>query len=302
MAISTKSKPPSHYKKRIGKHHKKSKHYMKAYWPYLPISTIVGLGVFVNSLLPGAGAVLGANTDLSGTSLLSSTNQRREAANEQALNLNSQLTAAAQAKANDMVARNYWSHDTPDGKQPWSFITSAGYDYQAAGENLAYGFTSASAVLSGWMNSAEHRSNILDANYRDVGFGVAGSPNFHGSGPEVIVVAMYAEPVSASPVNISFEVKQTNPATNVLGSSVSPPPQAISRVALLTSGTYWSLTSVILLTSMAAFIFVYRHWRAWHRVLVKSEAFVVTHPWFDILLVTCGTIGVLLTRVTGFTL
>ena len=301
MAIATKSKPPSHYKKRVGKHHKASKHYVKAYWPYLPISLIVGLGVFVNSLLPTVGNVLGANTDLSGTSLLSSTNERRVADNEQPLGLNDELMQAAQAKADDMVARDYWSHDTPDGKQPWNFITAAGYNYQAAGENLAYGFTSASAVLNGWMNSPEHRANILDANYQDVGFGIASSPHYHGSGPSVVVVALYAQPVAGS-INISFAVKHTNPASNVLGSSVSPPTQSISRVALLTSGAYWSVTSVVLLTCMAAFIFVYRHWRLWHRVLVKSEAFVVTHPWFDILLVACGTVGVLLTRVTGFTL
>lgn len=301
MAIATKSKPPAHYKKRVGKHHKTSKHYAKAYWPYLPISLIVGLGFFVNSLLPGAGAVLGANTDLSGNTLLASTNQRRAADNEQPLNLNDELSQAAQAKANDMVARNYWSHDTPDGKLPWSFITASGYNYQSAGENLAYGFSSAGTVLNGWMNSPEHRANILDASYQDVGFGIASSPDFHGSGPSIVIVAMYAQPVAGS-VNISFAVKQTNPAANVLGSSVTPASQSISRVALLTSGAYWSVTSVVLITSMAAFVFFYRHWRVWHRVFVKSEAFIVTHPWLDILLVTCGTAGVLLTRVSGFTL
>jgi len=38
------------------------------------------------------------------------------------------LDSAAQAKANDMAARSYWSHNTPDGQTPWTFMTAAGYN------------------------------------------------------------------------------------------------------------------------------------------------------------------------------
>jgi len=165
-------RPTQEHKKRSGLHHHRSHDYVKTYWPYLPVLTILVAGILANSWLGHANRnVLGYATDMSIESLLTDTNQERASNGEVALGLDKQLGDAAQAKANDMAARDYWSHDTPDGKTPWTFIIKAGYNYQAAGENLAYGFTSASDTITGWMNSPEHRANILNASYRDVGFG-----------------------------------------------------------------------------------------------------------------------------------
>jgi hypothetical protein len=200
VLVATKSKrtPPRHHLKRTGQHHKSSKHYSKTYWPYLPLLVIVILGIAFSSWWSGAQRnVLGYATDVSVTSLLDGTNAQRGSNGLGALALNGQLNAAAQAKANDMAARDYWSHNTPDGATPWTFIVRAGYGYQAAGENLAYGFGSSSDTISGWMNSAEHRANILNGNYADVGFGIANAANYQGTGPETIVVAMYGKPVAA---------------------------------------------------------------------------------------------------------
>ena len=93
-----------------------------------------------------------------------------------------------------MVANDYWSDVSPDGEQPWQFITAAGYQYEAAGENLAYGFDTSEDTLIGWMNSPEHKANVLNANFTNVGFGIANSTDFQNSGEETIVVAMYGEP------------------------------------------------------------------------------------------------------------
>jgi hypothetical protein len=84
--------------------------------------------------------------------------------------MNSQLTQAAQLKAKDMFAKDYWAHNSPNGTMPWDFIKQAGYDYQYAGENLARGFTTSNDVVTAWMNSPEHRENMLSPNYHDVGF------------------------------------------------------------------------------------------------------------------------------------
>jgi hypothetical protein len=301
MAIATRPKPSVHHKKRVGKHHKTTKHYMKAYWPYIPITAIVGLGIVVNALLGGSGNVLGAQSDLSAYSLLVNTNQQRAAQDELPLHPNQQLSAAAQAKATDMVTRNYWSHDTPDGKQPWVFVTSAGYTYQTAGENLAYGFTDAASIINGWMNSKEHRDNILNASYQDVGFGIASSENYNGKGPETVVVAMYAQPVSNAVSNISFRVKQTHPASNVLGATVDTGTKPVSRIQLLTEGSApWSMVASLVILTAATTLFIVRHGRKWHAVVVRSESFVIHHPWFDILLVTVGTTAFIASRVTGF--
>jgi uncharacterized protein YkwD len=52
-------------------------------------------------------------------------------------------------------------------------IQNAGYLFSSAGENVAYGFGDAAAVMSGWMNSEGHRQNILNPNYKEIGIGYA---------------------------------------------------------------------------------------------------------------------------------
>ncbi len=48
MAIATRPKPKSYHKKRQAGHHRQSKHYVKAYWPYLPMFAILGAGVLAD--------------------------------------------------------------------------------------------------------------------------------------------------------------------------------------------------------------------------------------------------------------
>jgi uncharacterized protein YkwD len=154
MAFAVKQKTVTVNKKRVGKHRKHSQkdlhHYCCMLWPQ------------------GAG-VLGSHADLSSGALLSATNRDREQNNTADLTVNTELSQAAQSKALDMVAGNYWSHDTPDGATPWSFIEKSGYSYSKAGENLAYGFSDATTAMNAWMHSPEHRKNLLDPGYSEVG-------------------------------------------------------------------------------------------------------------------------------------
>lgn len=288
MAIATRPKPrAAHQKKRQAQHHRQNKPYLKAYWPYLPLVAIVGVGFMVNSLWNSA-QVLGADTGLTPSSLLSDTNSERQTDHEASLTMNSQLTAAAQSKANDMVKRDYWSHNTPNGDTPWTFITAAGYEYQAAGENLAYGFSSSAATLNGWMHSAEHRANILDPSYTNVGFGIANSPDFNNSGPETLIVAMYAAPLTGG---------ATVSQPTVLAASTT---QKVSRLELASNTTSMSELLVGIIGSLALLLFLLRHSLAWRRTIVKGENFVLHHPIFDMILVGVATIGVLLNHTVGF--
>lgn len=168
---------------------------------------------------PAQPAVLAYATALTADGLLQQTNQQRSNNHQEPLYINSKLTQAAQAKANDMVARNYWSHNTPDGKQPWDFIKPTGYQFTGAAENLAAGYPDNAAVINGWMNSPGHRENILNANYREVGFGYANSPNYNGQGQQTVVVAMYGEP--AGPF--------TPPAPAPAAKTVTPTNRALKR-------------------------------------------------------------------------
>jgi len=290
MALATKSKrPTAHHKKRQAQHHRHSKPYLKTYLPYLPMLMIVGAGLIINSVW-SSHAVLGAKSDFSGASLLQATNERRSANQEAALSIDAELSAAAQTKASDMAAQNYWSHTSPDGRTPWSFITATGYQYQTAGENLAYGFDGATAVVSGWMNSAEHRANILNNAYSQVGFGVASSPNYQGRGPETIVVAEYAQPLAGNTLGAS---SSTAPVDNLAAHSVS-------RIQVLTNGqAAWSALAVSALTGAALMLFVLRHGFRLKRLLNQGEFYVAHHPYVDIAIVFIITVGLLLTRSSG---
>lgn len=194
-----KPQPSRHQQKRHGKHQKHTKDFVKVYWPYIPFVMVVLIGlVFSTAWQSHANrGVLAYSTEMSINGLLSSTNQQRAANGVGALAVNSLLNQAAQAKANDMVSRNYWSHNTPDGNPPWVFINATGYSYTKAGENLAYGFASSADTVTGWMNSPPHKENLLDTAFTEVGFGYANSANFNNSGPETVVVAMYGKPTSA---------------------------------------------------------------------------------------------------------
>lgn len=186
--------------KRSASHHKKTNKYIKPYWPYLPIIAIIIAGMLMSSFLgKNNKSVLGYATDVSQYSILEKTNAQRVAAGLGALALNGQLNSAAQAKAVDMVANDYWAHTSPSGLTPWYFISNSGYVYVAAAENLAYGFTTADAVVNGWMNSPLHRANILNGTYTELGVGVVNAPNFQNLGPQTVVVAMYAKPAPPPP-------------------------------------------------------------------------------------------------------
>jgi hypothetical protein len=254
---------------------------------------IVGIGFMVNSLWSQA-AVLGANSNFTNAALLQDTNAQRMADHEQPLTLNSQLNAAAQAKANDMAAKNYWSHNSPDGKTPWSFITAAGYHYQMAGENLAYGFSNANDTVAGWMNSPTHRANILNAKYENVGFGVVQSENYQGHGPTTIIVAEYGEPAEAVPVagNGTAGLQDTQ-----LTAAKSQP---ISRIQLITNGqATWSTVAVAAVAGAALAIFLVRHGLRFKRLALEGESFVLHHPMLDIAVVLIGTMALIFAQASG---
>jgi hypothetical protein len=129
--------------------------------------------IAVGSLRQSHPNVLGISVNMSINDLLLLTNEARQQNGLPVLQLNGELNAAAANKAANMFAENYWAHFSPSGKSPWDFIRGAGYNYVYAGENLARGFTTAQDTLTAWMNSPDHRANILSANYTDVGFAIA---------------------------------------------------------------------------------------------------------------------------------
>ncbi len=72
----------------------------------------------------------------------------------------------------DMSARDYFSHDTPEGVTSAQRLRNGGVEYTKCGENLAAGRQDAFGLVDGWYNSSGHRRNLLDKNFDYVGIGV----------------------------------------------------------------------------------------------------------------------------------
>ena len=328
-------RPNAESRKRSGKHHRHSHDYIKTYWPYLPVVAILSAGIFVNSWLGHTDrSVLGYATDMSIQNLLIDTNVQRSQNGAAALNLDSQLDTAAQNKANDMAARDYWSHNTPDGQTPWTFITAAGYTYTTAGENLAYGFSSASDTIAGWMNSPEHRANLLNTSFHDVGFGIVNIPDYQGTGPETLVVAMYGtraaaptatatpKPIVTAPAQHTAPVStpaqtqqplQETPVTTTKPSDKSdtlvakqstpqqpePAEQRITRIQLVSSNTPINTLAVSMFGLAACGFFLLRHGLAWRKVLVHGERFVLRHPLLDVSAAVFISLSIIFSHTAG---
>ncbi len=322
--------PRRHHTNTPSRHHKQTKIYLKPYWPYLPMLLIIIVGLVLGSPRISTNrpkGVLAFATNTSTDGLLSATNSQRTSNGKSTLGLNSLLEKAAQNKANDMVARNYWSHNTPDGQEPWIFIQNVGYKYSKAGENLAYGFTTSDDTITGWMNSPTHKANLLDPNFNEVGFGIANSNDYNQSGPETLVVAMYGQPqvlgtnttqpnvqaAKKSPVTSAPTTKQTPPpqvttpakvATPVTVNSstpiIEPASQQISKVQTITRGKVpWIGFALGILSAVAILVMLIRHSLSFRRIIKDSEKFIMHHPLFDTIMVFIIMAAYVLNRTTG---
>lgn len=101
------------------------------------------------------------------------TNAERAAARLAPLVPDPRLTAAAQAHSDDMVARDFYAHTSPEGRQPWDRAATAGAAHRGIGENIACGQRGPAEVVRGWMNSPGHRANILKPDFTHIGVGYA---------------------------------------------------------------------------------------------------------------------------------
>jgi uncharacterized protein YkwD len=111
-------------------------------------------------------------------------NKLRQQRRLRALTDSPQLDRAADRHAREMVADQYFSHDSPDGNGVSDRVKGAGYlrGYPSwqVGENLAWGSgleSTARRIVLAWMGSTGHKRNLLDPSYREAGLAVvAGSP------------------------------------------------------------------------------------------------------------------------------
>ena len=288
---------------------RKSDH--RHYWPYIPVLLLVIATMLLCLVQPAQKhGVLAYATSVSNDDLLTATNQQREKNQTFDLTLNSQLSAAAQAKANDMASRNYWAHNTPDGQEPWVFISASGYKYQKAGENLAYGFATSKDTVTGWMNSPSHRENLLDKDFTEVGFGFANASNYNNSGNETIVVAMYGRPhvLGAANDQGGAPLSSTNqppsaiqPVTTQSSLTKEPVAQPVTRAQTISGGKApWLVFVAGLLVGIPLAILLIKHMAGLRHVLRSGEKFMLRHPLLDTVLISLVLLGTFLSQTTGY--
>ncbi len=111
------------------------------------------------------------------TEVIRLTNLERTKHGLPALQTNWQLCRVARYKSQDMINKNYFSHTSPTYGSPFTMMQNFGLRFSSAGENIAYGQRTPQEVVTGWMNSAGHRANILSPSYTQIGVGAAKKSN-----------------------------------------------------------------------------------------------------------------------------
>ena len=135
--------------------------------------------------------------------LVDKTNDERESADLYLLTPNESLELAAELKAEDMAKKGYFAHTTPEGHDPWYWLYQAGYNFAAAGENLAVNFTDSEDVIDAWMDSPGHRANILKENYTEIG--IATAKGEYKGRQAIFVVQFFGTPSSVQAKTITAE-------------------------------------------------------------------------------------------------
>lgn len=105
------------------------------------------------------------------------------------LRVDDRLALAAADRMRDMEEAEYWSHVSPDGRQPFVWISARDYRFQYAAENLAVGFETARLLVASWMESPGHRANIMSPNLEDCGIAIIeGSTRGPATGRSIVVL------------------------------------------------------------------------------------------------------------------
>lgn len=143
------------------------------------VAVAVALIALVGAVAAPVGSSSNGSTHVALSSLESGVLQQLNAIRVQhglvPLRLSARLTAAAGQHSQEMGADGYFEHSSHDGTAFWKRIghwyASNGYGYWSVGENLLWSSPTVDATqaMRMWMNSPEHRANILNPRWRQIG-------------------------------------------------------------------------------------------------------------------------------------
>jgi hypothetical protein len=141
-------------------------------------------------LLLSAGAAY-AN-GISPENIILLTNKEREKAGVESLIPNNLLTKAAENKARALMEVKAFQHNL-GGKKFSEWMKETGYKYSFVGENLAVHFETDEEAISAWMDSKDHRKNLLNPTFKDIGVAVV-EGELEGANT-VLIVQIFGTPL-----------------------------------------------------------------------------------------------------------
>ncbi len=96
------------------------------------------------------------------------------------LTLNEDLTVIANVRAEEIAWSGDHDHTRPNFQSCFSLMREHGFDSGLAGENIGWGFESATSVCEAWKASETHYENIMNPKFTETGIGIAADPKPSG--------------------------------------------------------------------------------------------------------------------------
>lgn len=112
-----------------------------------------------------------ANVNQLASEVAAGINANRRANGLPQLQFNQRLGQAAMSHACDMSVNGFFGHNGSNGSDIVRRVNATGYRHCTVAENLAWGYPNSNQIVSGWMNSPKHRSNMMHPRVEE--FGVA---------------------------------------------------------------------------------------------------------------------------------
>ncbi len=262
------------------KHFKKNKshHYLKPYFPYLPLFILIMIGsiaiIFANNI--------GSNNNFTVSKLLSLANSIRSSNHKSQLAINNNLSQIAQLNAN-LINSNNNKNETLISNNSNNSI----------GENVAYNFSSPNQTIQAWLSDQNLNQLVLNNNFNSVGFGIVKN---HTSNSKFIVVAVYANSSTNNLSEITFNVPFNKTNNNI--KLISGKERLVSRLSLIDSNPIYQ-TSLIVILVFLVFLFIVRHLVFLKKSIINGEKILLNHIWLDILVVLIIFLGIYMTQIIG---
>jgi len=97
-----------------------------------------------------------------------------------ALKFSPRLAVVARGHSYDMAIRHYRAHNSPEGSTPADRTRGVGVEFATVAENIYVDDyhtleSLGERTLKGWLDSPEHRANLLSADFEETGIGIARS-------------------------------------------------------------------------------------------------------------------------------